>query len=300
MFYSPFRYPGGKSKLANLIAKICLHNNLRQHFVEPYAGGASVALYLLMKQKVAKITINDYDRSIYAFWHAVLYETESLCNLIKNTDINISNWEKAKKIQENKNKADFLSLGFSTLFLNRTNRSGLIQAGPIGGKNQNGKYKIDCRFNKLAIIKRILSIAQYKNVINVSNKDALTLIQQYDQPRTIFYLDPPYYFQGHTLYAHYYTPQDHKKLSTTISNMKYAHWILSYDNVKAIKEIYHWVRPDQQKKYSLYYRVSTKKQGHEILFFSDNIDISSITHEQLLLSNPIIEPIHTQKYKIPG
>ena len=133
MFYSPLRYPWGKNKLAKFIAQICIDNNVHNHYVEPYAGGASVALYLLIENKVNSITINDYDRSIYAFWYAVLKNTNKLCKLIEDTDINIDNWKKAKEIQKNKQKATLLDLGFSTLFLNRTNISGIINAGVIGG-----------------------------------------------------------------------------------------------------------------------------------------------------------------------
>ena len=83
MFYSPLRYPGGKNKLSKFISKICIDNNINGHYVEPYAGGASVALHLLIENRIKKITINDYDRSIYAFWHSVLWDTNKLCGLIE-------------------------------------------------------------------------------------------------------------------------------------------------------------------------------------------------------------------------
>jgi DNA adenine methylase len=122
-----------QNKLSKFIAKICVDNNINSHYVEPYAGGSAVALHLLIEQKVKKVTINDFDRSIYAFWHAALKNTKKLCDLIENTEINIENWKKAKEIQKNKSKEKLLDLGFSTFFLNRTNISGIINAGVIGG-----------------------------------------------------------------------------------------------------------------------------------------------------------------------
>ena len=76
-FYSPLRYPGGKNKLSAFIAKICIDNNINGHYVEPYSGGASVALFLLLEGFVNKITINDKDRAIYAFWYCVLNKTKT-------------------------------------------------------------------------------------------------------------------------------------------------------------------------------------------------------------------------------
>ena len=145
------------------------------------------------------ITINDYDRSIYAFWYAVLKNTNKLCKLIEDTDINIDNWKKAKEIQKNKQKATLLDLGFSTLFLNRTNISGIINAGVIGGIHQNGNYKMDCRFNKKDIIDKIRSIAKYKKRIKLYNLNALDLIKKIQEDSnsngTIFYFDPPYFLK---------------------------------------------------------------------------------------------------------
>ncbi len=274
MFYSPLRYPGGKSKIAKIIAQTCEQNNFSHHFIEPYTGGASVALFLLITKKVNKITLNDYDRSIYALWYAILNQTAALCTLIEKTPINTASWKKAKACQKKKKDCDLLSLGFSTLFLNRTNRSGILNAGVIGGKSQEGTYKIDCRFNKQAIIKRINLIAQHKSQIELYHQDAIILIKKFDQKQTLFYFDPPYYVKGKSLYAHFYNHAQHKKLSHALKNIQHAHWMLSYDNVKAIREIYHWVKSTHQMEYQLFHRVEKKKQGEEILFFSDSLNIA--------------------------
>jgi DNA adenine methylase len=127
MVYSPLRYPGGKKRLANFIAKICTINNIDRHYIEPYAGGASVALFLLFEGIVNKITINDKDPSIFAFWYSVLNYTDELCELIERAEINVENWRTQRLIQNNLDNTDLLKLGFSTLFMNRTNRSGIIK-----------------------------------------------------------------------------------------------------------------------------------------------------------------------------
>lgn len=277
MFYSPLRYPGGKNKLAKFIAKICVDNQINGHYVEPYAGGASVALYLLLKNKVTEITINDFDRSIYAFWHSVLNNTKKLCDLIESTEINIENWQKAKEIQKNKSQAKLLDLGFSTFFLNRTNISGIINAGVIGGIEQKGKYKMDCRFNKQDLIKRIKEIAKYKKQINLYNLDALELIKKIqaesNNNRTIFYFDPPYYLKGSSLYMNHYKDDQHKEVSDAIKKIKNINWIVSYDNTPEIEKLYKWVSKKFTKKYSFNHSAYKAREGKEILFFSKNLQV---------------------------
>ncbi len=279
MFYSPLRYPGGKKRLAEFIAKICVDNNIDGHYIEPYAGGASVALYLLFQNKVEKITINDFDKAIYAFWFCVVHYTEDFCDLIEKTDITISNWNEAKEVQKRKNdvsitsKKQVLELGFSTFFLNRTNRSGIINAGVIGGIEQKGNYKIDCRFNKVDLIKRIRTIAQFRDRIILENLDAIELIKKVNkQEKTsnyIFYFDPPYYVHGPGLYLNSYLDVDHIKVAEEIKNIDSCYWIISYDNTERINELYGWVK--NKVEFTLTHSINKSRKGREVLFFSNKI-----------------------------
>ena len=178
-YYSPLRYPGGKGKTADFFTRLFEHNNLvGGTYVEPYVGGGSVALHLLFNNIADRIVINDGDRSLYAFWYSILNHTDEFCRLINDTNINIENWLIQRDIQKVKNETDLLTLGFSTFFLNRTNRSGIIKAGVIGGINQNGNYLIDARFNKKKLISRIERIAQLSNHIEIHNFDAIELVQR--------------------------------------------------------------------------------------------------------------------------
>jgi DNA adenine methylase len=286
MFYSPLRYPGGKIKLAKFIEKICEDNKINGHYIEPYAGGASVALYLLIENKVKEITINDLDRSIYAFWYSVLYKTDELCRLIEKTPISIEVWEKQKMIQKRKEKSDLLSLGFSTLFLNRTNISGIINGGVIGGKDQKGKYKMSCRFNKHEIIRRIKLIASYKKLIHLSNKDAIDLIKEIKIKNNfkdvIIYFDPPYFMKGASLYMNSYKKEDHVKVAKVIKDLKDFYWIVSYDDTYEIKKIYEWVK--NKLSINLTYTARKTKIGNEILFFSDKFSyLNLISNSKSLL-----------------
>lgn len=277
IIYSPLRYPGGKSKLSKFVAEICIKNNISGCYVEPYAGGASVALYLLMKNHVSSIIINDIDRSIFAFWNSVLKHTNKFCKLIEETDVSIDTWKKCKELQRNKLSAKLIDLGFSTFFLNRTNMSGILDAGVIGGLNQNGTYKMDCRFNKPSLILRIKEIAKYKKQIELFNMDALDLIdliqKRSDTASTIFYFDPPYYLKGPSLYLNSYNHSDHERVGKKIRQIKKIKWIVSYDNVPEIKKIYSNIR---KTEYSLSYTAMGTKTGSEVLFFSPKLLIPNI------------------------
>lgn len=277
IFYSPLRYPGGKNKLAKFLALICEKNNINGHYVEPYAGGASVALYLLINGYVKEVTINDYDRAIFAFWYTILHDTEKFCRKIKNTAVTVNNWRKFKTIYSNKKNSPLFDLGFATFFLNRTNRSGIIDGGILGGIAQEGKYKIDCRFNKKDLIKRIKLIASHKENIHLCNSDALELIKETQKndvnPNTIFYFDPPYYLKGPSLYMNHYKYDDHKIVSEEIQKIQNARWIVSYDNVYKIKRLYTNIR---KKAYSLTHTAYKVRKGKEVLFFSNNLCIPKV------------------------
>ena len=272
MFYSPLRYPGGKNKLSAFIAKICIDNKINGHYVEPYSGGASVALFLLLEGFVNKITLNDKDKSIFAFWYSVLNHTEELCDLIENATLTVNEWRKQRNIQKNKEDSELLELGFSTFYLNRTNRSGIINAGLIGGIEQNGNYLMNCRFNKKDLIERILLIASRKRDILLFREDAIDLIDiiqdQAEDNNIIFYFDPPYYLKASSLYMNHYQDKNHELVSNKIKSIKNIKWIVSYDNVPEINKLYD---DCTKKEFSFKHTAYKARIGKEILFFSPTI-----------------------------
>lgn len=275
--YTPLRYPGGKSKLYEYVRELVRQNNCTT-YIEPYAGGAGVALKLLINNDVNKIMINDYDKSIYSLWYSILNFSEELIDLIDSTDITMEEWYRQKKIQENKEETlNLLELGFSTLFLNRVNRSGIIKAGVIGGKEQKGKYKLDCRFNKSDIIERVRLISSFRNRIKLYNLDAEVFIKKsISKTKNSFtFFDPPYYEKGPGLYTNFYNHNDHLRLSETIKKyMAGKKFIITYDNHENIGKIYN---DYASVLYYLNYSVTKPSQGVEYLFFSSNLICGDIS-----------------------
>ena len=273
-FFSPLRYPGGKAKVSDFVECLIKENSLMDGaYVEPYVGGGSVALSVLFNEYVKDIYINDKDLSIYAFWHCVLHDSDRLCKLIMETPVNIDVWLKLKQLQKNKENCDLLDLGFSTFYLNRTNRSGILKAGVIGGLNQKGNYKIDARYNKQDLIKRIQRIAYYAARLHLSHNDAVDFVRDLSKkisPNTLYYLDPPYYIKGKGLYMNYYKEKDHKEIARIMSELSNLKWIISYDNVDFIKNLYSNYR---QQVFSLNYSANNSGKGKEVMIFSNALNI---------------------------
>ena len=268
---SPLRYPGGKYKLYNYIAELVRVNDCTT-YIEPFCGGAAVAIELLLNGVVNKIIINDYDYTIYCFWYSILYETEAFIELIQNVDVSLQEWHAQKNIRNGIDDYDLLEIGFSTFFLNRTNRSGIIdKAGPIGGLNQTGNYAIDCRFNKERLITEIRRIAEQREHIKLYNMEALTFMEEVvvHTKKSFVFFDPPYYGRGPELYTNFYAHGDHLNLSKAIlTKLKNRKWVVTYDNVNAIKSMYRKVRSIE---ISLQYTLQEKRKSSEVLFFSRTV-----------------------------
>lgn len=224
MHFSPLRYPGGKARLAPIIREVMIANALIDGtYVEPFSGGFGIGLSLLLRGHVSKVVINDLSPEIYSFWLSCVFDTESFCKKILNAELSVENWYKQKHIFANSSMHSVLDVGFATFFLNRTNVSGVLNGGPIGGVDQSGNYKIDARFNKSGLIDRIKMISRMKSRIELYNLDAIDLIDRTcgKLHNTLYYFDPPYFVQGGNLYYNYYKPSDHKVLLGAIeSNLK--------------------------------------------------------------------------------
>jgi DNA adenine methylase len=243
-------------------------------YVEPFAGGASVALHLLFNQFVSRIIINDLDPAIYSFWHSVLNETETLCRLVRDTRITVRQWDNQRSIYSD-DDSTLLERGFATLFLNRTNRSGILNGGIIGGRDQLGEWKIDARFNKEGIIKRIERIASHSKEIKLYNLDALILIrrlQKHLHSNDLIYFDPPYFAKGQKLYMNAYAEEDHASVAGAIASLRDVKWIVTYDDVSLIRSLYAGHR---SKRFALDYTANSRSIGREVMFWSKGLRLPS-------------------------
>jgi DNA adenine methylase len=269
-FNTPLRYPGGKGRLAQFIADLIDENGLLGgHYVEAYAGGAAVATSLLLLEYVSRIHINDLNPSIHAFWDAVLNDTDYLCRRIRDVRLTMAEWLRQRQIQ-NDPSATSADRAFSTFFLNRTNRSGIISGGVIGGQAQDGPWKLNARFNKPDLIRRIERIAAVRHRISLYRLDAADLITHVvpTLPRScLVYLDPPYYGRGKELYEDHYSKRDHAEVASLVTSIK-QRWVISYDNVSAIRRLYSRYR---RRYFDLHYSAQSRYKGSEVMIFAESL-----------------------------
>lgn len=269
MFYSPLRYPGGKGKLAPLMELLIKQTgHCGGTYIEPFAGGAGIALELLEKGIVNDIVINDLDKGIYSFWRAILTETDRFINDIQTVELTISEWNKQREKINNCSRYSY-DLGFATFYLNRTNRSGIIKGGVIGGLEQSGKWRMDARFNREDMIKRIIKIASKKKHIHLYNKDVDSFIKNYlpKYERNAFvYFDPPYFEKGKQLYLNFFSYADHVRIEKMINSQVNCDWVITYDDVQDIADIY---QNHNLKRLDLNYSAGVKRKASEIIIFSN-------------------------------
>lgn len=267
-FTSPLRYPGGKGELANFMKVVVSQNNLLDgDYVEVYAGGAGIAWSLLFEEYVRRVHVNDLNRSLMAFWCSILEDNDGFCRLVRDTPVTIEEWYRQRVVQNTPQNYSTLELGFSTFFLNRTNRSGILRGGVIGGKNQTGKWRIDARFNRQDLINRIQRIGRYADRIRLYNLDAVDFIKAIlpnITQKSLVYFDPPYFNKGQELYENHYKKEDHAHIAKLVLNEVKQPWIVSYDATPEILALYD---KHQSILHNIRYSARDRYAGSEVIFY---------------------------------
>ena len=276
MYYSPLRYPGGKGKLASFMEYMIDQLGHRGGtYIEPFAGGAGIAMELLLRNVVSRIVINDYDKAVWSFWKAILTETDRFVEEIRTVPLTVDEWQKQHEILVTQNDKYSFELGFAAFYMNRTNRSGIIKGGVIGGQEQAKDWKMDVRFKREELVTRIQRIAARKKDIKLYNKDVNSFIKNYVplyEENALIYFDPPYFRKGQQLYMNFFNYKDHVRIEQEIREHVNCDWIITYDYEPQIEEIYHNYN---LRLYDLNYSVSTKRKANELMIFKDGIIIPS-------------------------
>jgi DNA adenine methylase len=273
-YNTPLRYPGGKQKLAPFVREVIEANDLLGgHYVEPYAGGAGVAMELLLTGAVSHIHLNDTCEGVYAFWRSVLRQTDALCHLISRASLTVEEWQRQREVFRRPGQHGQLALGFATFFLNRCNRSGILSGGVIGGLGQTGTWKIDARFTRNELIRRVEAIAKRGGDISVRNLDAEVYIEEYLPhlpTNTLVYFDPPYFRKADRLYENHYVEADHANIARAIQINVSLPWMVSYDSGPEIAAFY---RKRRQFVYDLQYNAAAAYKGKELIIVSDQLEL---------------------------
>lgn len=275
-YLSPLRYPGGKARLAPYLQRLINAQTPRPaHYAEPFAGGAGAALKLLADDVVDEIHLNDLNPGIAAFWRSITTAPEDFCELIDATSVDLEEWHRQREIYYAGETGNDLSLGFATFYLNRTNRSGILHAGPIGGLEQKGKWKIDARYNKAGLIQRVKAVARLSSRIHVTQLEGLKFLEKVStlDSNVFIYADPPYIVQGDGLYLHAFDESAHVDLADKLAGTR-SPWMLTYDDDPRITDIlYNNVR---SARFPIAHTAHKQHIGTEAVIYSDTINVPDL------------------------
>ncbi|MFD6794514.1 MULTISPECIES: DNA adenine methylase [Prauserella salsuginis group] len=264
---SPLRYPGGKAVLASFFGDVIERLGISSpKYVEPYAGGAGAGVVLLRQDRIDELVINDIDPAVHSFWASLVANPDALAGLIVDTPLNVDEWRRQKAVYRAADESDPLTLGFAFFYLNRTNRSGILNAGPIGGVKQTGNYKIDARYPADKLAERVSEIGALASRITVLNRDGMAVVRSYaNDPSAFTYVDPPYVDAGGSLYLNAFDHRDHADLAKTLDAAADGNWILTYDPSDFVRRLYtaHDVR-----EYQLSYSAHRAGKAKELLVAS--------------------------------
>jgi len=266
---SPLRYPGGKGALYARLRKVVRDNGLAGcTYVEPYAGGAGAGLALLVTGQVSKVVINDLDPAIHAFWASLIADPDALIARIKKVPLTVKEWRRQKEVYSSR-PDDIAALGFATFYLNRTNRSGVLNGGPIGGLDQTGNYLIDARFNRDELAERMRTLGLFKDQIKVTSTDGRAVVRKYaSKANTFVYADPPYFEKAGSLYMNYFKAADHEALAKDLNGKADGSWLLTYDAVPQVETLY----ADRRiRRFGLNYSAHRVTKATEVAVLSDSL-----------------------------
>lgn len=267
---TPLRYPGGKGRLTAFLRHVLAANNLgNATYIEPYAGGAGAALAMLTAGDVDSIVINDLDPAIHAFWFSAVHRNRELYARVSECEVSLEEWHRQREIYKRRDTTNLLELGFATLYLNRTNRSGVLNAGVIGGQSQSGTYRVGSRFYRETLLNRLNILNSLSGRITVTNFDGTALIERYaGLDSSFFYIDPPYFDKGSFLYMNSFIDKDHARLAQILQENRQVPWVLTYDDAPQIRDLFSSFRVDT---YALKYSAHKAELKQELIIFSDDL-----------------------------
>lgn len=272
--YTPLRYPGGKAKLGPFMAALFRANRLVDGtYAEAYAGGAGAAMHLLIRGYARRIALNDINQGVVAFWRAVLNHNELFAKRIEKIPLTVAEWDRQKATYNSEWRG--FDLGFAFFYLNRTNRSGIMNAGVIGGRDQSGNYKIDARFNRTDLAERIRTIGRFRSAISITRSDALQFVDDLSSSKIkqlLFYFDPPYFGKGRELYTDFYTAGDHADISKRVRRLKQP-WLMTYDDCQQIRTLYRGCRVMESE---LSYSARNVRRGRELVVVSKGLRVPQV------------------------
>ena len=210
-----FRYPGSKWSIAGWIVSHFPEGYEKMVYLEPFCGSGAV---FFNKLPGAVETINDLDGNIVNLFRVMREQPEELKRMIEFTPYSREEYDLSfVHCQDPLEKA--------RRFMVRTTQAIGAKRGKCGWRNHK-KMKIGgtaCKWNGIVdtidiAAKRLRGDTTH--LVQIENMDAMNLIQRYDYPEVLIYIDPPYLKsvrKSGALYEHEMDLAGHKQLLTLIT-----------------------------------------------------------------------------------
>ena len=232
-FYSPFRYPGGKTWLAPVIEKWL--SKQVDCLVEPFAGGGSIGLTAASTGLAKTVHLVELDPGIAVVWQVMLNgQSQELTVLIKDFKLNKST---VNALLDSVKRSP-LQKAFQTIIRNRVSRGGIMAEGAgLLKQGEDGKG-LKSRWYPDTLGKRITHINTLREKITFSCGDGLAYLKTFlnSEAKTslAFFIDPPYSTAGPRLYR--YHKLAHEELFEIAGKLP-GNVLMTYEDTKEVRTL---------------------------------------------------------------
>lgn len=255
---SPFRYAGGKFYARKLILE---HIPPHTHFVEPFAGGASI---FFAKAKAEFNQLNDIDSDLINVFEVIRDYPMDLISFLKKRDfalsripevlvseVQLNGYLPAKKELHNFFKNDFIPLdnieeAGRWFYLNRTSYSGIMNF-----QNMYWGYGDKYSMQPKNWPQNILKTSNKLQDVSLTSVDFEEVIDN-AVDNSFLFVDPPYFGADQDkFYTHSFTLEDHHRLERCLfRNCNRLFIFLTYDNNHNIRQLYSWMPEMHDKEWN--------------------------------------------------
>lgn len=234
---SPLRYPGGKTRSADIIVSYAPKGF--KEYREPFVGGASVFLKIKEKYPNIKFWLNDIYEDLYAFLNQCRYNPKKLTEAVRQ--IKATNTDGKKMFDTIKSKIASANKFFRAVYffvINRTSFSGTAMSGGFSNAAYEGRFT-DSSIDSIIPFGNTL-----KKNMKITNWDYERVVER-EGNDVFIYLDPPYYTaEKSALYGKngdLHRGFDHERFANVMKNCKHK-WLITYDDCEYIRNLFSFAK----------------------------------------------------------
>lgn len=266
---------GGKISHLNWLLPLLPYTDT---YVEPY-GGCMAAL--LNKKKSPIEVYNDINSEVYNLFKVIREDVEELKRQLDYTLISREEYRVAAAGIENCDDIEKARLFFIKLLQSRLNNPTNNKEGSWnfstkreGDRNYYNMKGSQCVTRFINKVDMLPIIADRIRLIQIEKYPAIKVLELYDSPNTLFYVDPPYPHESrtkHNIYKYEMGVNDHRELAAILMKAKGLVAVSGYD-CDLMEELYRGWHKHKEKIKSVNYNPGVKGTRQEVLWTNYDID----------------------------